>query len=155
MTNIHIYIYIYIYLYIHISIYTYIYIDIYILSLNAIQKFWNISSFALSQTKSPHRTKSAHPNNVRPSTGPGVFKPLNHCLLLKKSLSPRALVAGGSLPTIFLFGARRPLGWARRLPRVILLHGNPFPHRLHELFKFHGFKVKILFFNLISQSTSF
>jgi hypothetical protein len=37
-----------------------------------------------------------HPDNVGPGAGPGVFKTLNHCLLLKLSSLSIAPATGGS-----------------------------------------------------------
>jgi hypothetical protein len=71
----------------------------------------------LSRTESPYWTKSdpprqcpAGPDNVWPGADPGVFKPMNRCRLLKLSFSPRASVASGFLPPIFLSDDQQPLG---------------------------------------------
>jgi hypothetical protein len=84
---------------------------------------------------------------------PGVFKPLNHCLSHKFSLSPWTK-SGRRLPFPNLFSSDRwLLERVRFHPRVLLLRGNSLPHLLHTFVFLRAFKVKISFFYLISQCT--
>jgi hypothetical protein len=57
----------------------------------------NLKSAVLSRQKVITGQSPARPDSVRPGVGPGVFKPLNHCLLILTLLSSDKVRLGAPL----------------------------------------------------------